>query len=70
MGEIAQAAAAIFRRSGHAEEAERPHLLPQIHRKLILAVDFRSQGRNLFLREALYGLSQRLGLLAETEFHS
>ncbi len=55
---------------GDAEHAEVPHLAPQVHRKLVGAVDLGRARRDLGLREIAHRVAQRLDVVAEAEVES
>ena len=47
--------------------AERAHLLPQVHRELVGAVDLGGTRRDLGLREIAHRVAQRVHIVAELE---
>jgi hypothetical protein len=62
--QVAHARAAVFLVHRDAEDAELAHLLPQVHRELVGAVDLRGARRDLGLRELLHRFAQRGDVLA------
>ena len=60
VGEIAHAGAAVFLFDGDAEQAEVAELAPQVHGKLVAAVDLRRARRDLGGGELLHGVAQHV----------
>ncbi len=70
MRQIAHARAAIGLGHGDAQQAQVAELAPQIHRKLIGAVDFGGARGNFLLGKVAHGLAQSSDVFAELEVQS
>ena len=69
MGQVGHARAAIFLRHGDAQKAKLAHLLPQLGRKQVLAVDFLGHRADAVLRPTMHHLAHRVDVFAEVELH-
>ena len=67
MGEIAHVGAAVFFGHGHAEYAEFAEFAPQVHRKLVVAVDLGGSRGDLGGSELLQRVAQHGDVVAEVE---
>ena len=65
--EVAEVAAAVLLLHGHAVQAERAELLPQVGGKDVVAVDLGGARRDLGGGELLHGVAQHVDRLAEVE---
>jgi hypothetical protein len=58
VGQVAHVRRRRIPRHGDAQQAQFAHLLPQVHRELVAAVDFGGARRDLARRELLHCLAQ------------
>jgi hypothetical protein len=65
--EVAEAGPAVFLVDGHAEQAERAELAPEVHRELVRPVDLGGPRRDLGGRELAHRIAQHPDGLAEGE---
>jgi hypothetical protein len=70
MRQIAHARAAIGLGDGDAQQTQVAELAPQIHRKLICAVDLGRARSNFLLGKVAHGLAQSGDVFAELEVQS
>jgi hypothetical protein len=67
VGQIAHVGAAVFFADGHTQNAEIAHLAPQIHRELVVAVDFSCTRRDFGGSKLLNGFTQSGDIVAMIE---
>ena len=70
MGQIAQPHAAKFFIDGYPENPNISQLLPQLRRKLIVAIHISSQGFNLVLCKTMHQCLKGVDILAKIETHA
>ncbi len=62
MGEVTQPRAAVLFACRDAEKAKFPHFLPEMHGKLVAAVDISSKRGHALAGKAAYTLPQHFGI--------
>ena len=67
VGQVAHAGAAVFLADRDAEHAEGAHLGPQVHRKLVAAVDLGRARRDLGLRKLAHRVAQGIDVARRVE---
>ena len=65
VGEVAHAGAAVLLADRDAENAERAHFRPQVHRELIARIDLGRARCDLGLGEFAHGVAQRIDVFSE-----
>jgi hypothetical protein len=68
--QVAHVGAAVFLAHGDAQHAQGAHLLPQVHRELVVAVDLGRAGRDLGLGKLAHRIAQRVDVFTELEIES